>query len=198
MKTFLNVGCGQISETQILGFDDGNWNEIRFDIDEDVNPDIVGTLTDMKSVDTASVDAVHSAYNIDHIYPHEVPIALGEFYRVLKDDGFAIIRCPDIQKICEAVVQDKLLDTFYETEDGQKIAPLDILLGNRREISEGNEYMAKKCGFTYSVLNRTFSDAGFKARYGGRIAFNGAELTLVAFKQKKSEEEIKKIARPFF
>ncbi len=79
MKTFLNVGCGQISETKMafLGFDDGNWNEIRFDIDEDVNPDIVGTLTDMKSVDTASVDVVHSAYNIDHIYPHEVPIALG-------------------------------------------------------------------------------------------------------------------------
>ena len=28
--------------------------------------------------------------------------------------------------------------------------------------------------------------------------FNGGELALVAFKQKKSEEEIKKIANPFF
>ena len=197
MKTFLNVGCGQISETQILGFDDGNWNEIRFDIDEDVNPDIVGTLTDMKSVDTASVDAVHSAYNIDHIYPHEVPIALGEFYRVLKDDGFAIIRCPDIQKICEAVVQDKLLDTYYEI-NGLKIAPIDILYGNRQEISGGNEYMKKKVGFTYSVLDAALYQAGFKARYGGSVEFNGAELAIAAFKQEKSEEDIKKIANPFF
>ena len=197
MKTFLNVGCGPQSESKIRGFDN-NWKEIRLDIDVGVNPDIVGTLTDMKKVETASVDAVHSAYNIDHIYAHQVPIALSEFYRVLKDDGIVFVRCPDIQSVCEAVLQDKLLDPFYETEDGTKIAPLDILFGNREEISEGNEYMTKKCGFTYSVLNTVFADAGFKARYGGRIPFNGAELALVAFKQKKSEEEIKKIANPSF
>ena len=198
MKSFLNVGCGPVDSPKIKGFDNDNWKEIRLDIDESVNPDIVGTLTDMKLVETASVDAVHSAYNIDHIYPHEVPIALGEFYRVLKEDGIVFIRCPDIQSVLEAVVEDKLLETFYVTEDGQKIAPIDIIYGNRQEIAEGNEYMAKKCGFTYSVLNMAFSEAGFKARYGGRIAFNGAELALVAFKQKKSEEEIKNIANPFF
>ena len=198
MKTFLNVGCGPETESKIRGFDNDDWKEIRLDIDEDVNPDIVGTLTDMKLVETATVDAVYSAYNIDHIYAHEVPIALGEFYRVLKDDGIVFVRCPDIQSVCKAVLEDKLLETFYETEDGQKITPLDILLGNRQELSDGNEYMAKKCGFTYSVLNKAFSDAGFKARYGGRIAFNGAELALVAFKQKKPEDEIKKIANPFF
>ena len=198
MKTFLNVGCGPETESKIRGFDNDDWKEIRLDIDEDVNPDIVGTLTDMKLVETATVDAVYSAYNIDHIYAHEVPIALGEFYRVLKDDGIVFVRCPDIQSVCKAVLEDKLLDTFYETEDGQKITPLDILLGNRQELLDGNEYMAKKCGFTYSVLNKAFSDAGFKARYGGRIAFNGAELALVAFKQKKPEDEIKKIANPFF
>ena len=198
MKTFLNVGCGPQSESKIRGFDNNNWKEIRLDIDVGVNPDIVGTLIDMKKVETASVDAVHSAYNIDHIYAHQVPIALSEFYRVLKDDGIVFVRCPDIQSVCEAVLQDKLLDPFYETEDGTKIAPLDILFGNREEISEGNEYMTKKCGFTYSVLNTVFADAGFKARYGGRIPFNGAELALVAFKQKKSEEEIVNIATPFF
>jgi predicted SAM-dependent methyltransferase len=198
MKTFLNVGCGPETESKIRGFDNDDWKEIRLDIDEDVNPDIVGTLTDMKLVETATVDAVYSAYNIDHIYAHEVPIALGEFYRVLKDDGIVFVRCPDIQSVCKAVLEDKLLETFYETEDGQKITPLDILLGNRQELLDGNEYMAKKCGFTYSVLNKAFSDAGFKARYGGRIAFNGAELALVAFKQKKPEDEIKKIANPFF
>ena len=197
MKTFLNVGCGPKSESKIRGFDNDDWKEIRLDIDEGVNPDIVGTLTDMKLVETASVDAVHSAYNIDHIYPHEVPIALAEFYRVLKEDGIVYIRCPDIQLISEAVINDQLLEALYESPAGP-ISPIDIIYGNRQEIVEGNEYMAKKCGFTYSVLNKAFSDAGFKARYGGRIAFNGAELALVAFKQKKPEDEIKKIANPFF
>jgi len=196
MKTFLNVGCGPKSELKIRGFDNDDWKEIRLDIDEGVNPDIVGTLTDMKLVETASVDAVHSAYNIDHIYPHEVPIALAEFYRVLKEDGIVYIRCPDIQLISEAVINDQLLEALYESPAGP-ISPIDIIYGNRQEIVEGNEYMAKKCGFTYSVLNMAFWEAGFKTRYGGRNQ-DTYELSLIAFKQEKSEEEIKKIANPFF
>ena len=198
MKTFLNVGCGPIYNSKIKGFDNDDWKEIRFDIDENVNPDIVGTLTNMKLVKTGSVDAVHSSYNIDHLYQHEVPVALKEFYRVLKDDGIVFIRCPDIQTVCEAVVQDKLLESLYEAPNGNQISPIDILFGNRQEIAGGNEYMTKKCGFTYSVLDGLFSEAGFKARYGGRMPNLNGELALVAFKQKKSEEEIKKIANPFF
>ena len=196
MNTFLNVGCGPETESKIRGFDNDDWKEIRLDIDEDVKPDIVGTLTDMKLVETASVDAVYSAYNIDHIYAHEVPIALGEFYRVLKDDGLVIIKCPDLQSVAEAVAQDKLLDTLYVSPIGP-ISAIDIMYGNRQEISEGNTYMEKKVGFTYTALDGSFFEAGFKTRYGGRSQ-NAWELMLVAFKQKKSEEEIIKIANPFF
>ena len=87
MKIFLHVGCGHLNKSSCLGFENDNWKEIRLDIDKNVNPDIVGTLTDMKSVETGSVDAVYSSHNIEHIFPHEVPIALREFYRVLKEDG---------------------------------------------------------------------------------------------------------------
>ena len=196
MKTLLHVGCGPEDKSDIKGFDNDDWKEIRLDIDEDVNPDIVGTLTDMKLVETATVDVVYSAYNIDHIYAHEVPIALGEFYRVLKDDGLVIIKCPDLQSIAEAVAQDKLLDTLYVSPIGP-ISAIDIMYGNRQEISEGNIYMEKKVGFTYTALDGSFFEAGFKTRYGGRSQ-NAWELMLVAFKQKKSEEEIIKIANPFF
>jgi hypothetical protein len=55
MKTFLHVGCGRKNKSQIRGFDNENWKEIRFDIDKNVNPDIEGTSTDMKLVDTGSV-----------------------------------------------------------------------------------------------------------------------------------------------
>ena len=196
MKTLLHVGCGPEDKSDIKGFDNDDWKEIRLDIDEDVNPDIVGTLTDMKLVETATVDVVYSAYNIDHIYAHEVPIALGEFYRVLKDDGLVIIKCPDLQSVAEAVAQDKLLDTLYVSPIGP-ISAIDIMYGNRQEISEGNIYMEKKVGFTYTALDGSFFEAGFKTRYGGRSQ-NAWELMLVAFKQKKSEEEIIKIANPFF
>tara|TARA_B110000008_G_C16612067_1_gene420898 strand:+ start:309 stop:419 length:111 start_codon:yes stop_codon:yes gene_type:complete len=35
----------------------------------------------MSLVETGSVDAIYSAHNIEHVYPHEVPIVLNEFYR---------------------------------------------------------------------------------------------------------------------
>ena len=195
MKTLLHVGCGHSNITELNGFIFSEWKEIRFDIDEKVKPDIVGSLTEMSSVQTGSVDAIYSAYNIDHIYAHEVPIAFKEFHRVLNDDGIVVLRCPDIQTICEVISQDKLLEPLYESPMGP-IYPIDILFGNRQQISGGNEFMAKKVGFTYSVLNQTFGEAGFQARYGGRMPNNGGELAIVAFKQKKSEEEIKKIADP--
>ena len=196
MKTFLHVGCGLLNKSRCKGFNNDNWKEIRFDIDKNVNPDIVGTLTDMKLVETGSVDAVYSSHNIEHIFPHEVPIALREFYRVLKEDGIAVISCPDLQSVCEAVAQDKLLEPLYESHSGP-ICPIDILYGSRKMIAKGNEYMAKKGGFTYSVLNSAFGEAGFKARCGGRVQ-NNWHIVLVAFKQKKPVEEIEKIANPFF
>ena len=145
MKTFLHVGCGHSNKSDTKGFNNDDWREIRFDIDKNVNPDIEGTLLDMSLVETGSVDAVYSAYNLDHIYPHEVPIALKEFFRVLKNDGIAIIKCPDIQSVCEAIGKDKLLDVFYQSPVGP-ITPIDILFGNRKAIAKGNEFMAKKGG----------------------------------------------------
>ena len=196
MKTLLNVGCGWSNISQIKGFDNDDWKEIRLDIDSAVKPDVVGSSTDMSLIETASVDAVYSSYNLDHIYPHEVSIALKEFYRVLNEDGFAVVRCPDIQTVCELIAQDKLLEVLYESQIGP-IYPIDVIYGHRWYTKNGHEYQTKKVGFTYSALDASFAEAGFKSRYGGRIPFNGGELNIVAFKQKIPEEEIKKIANPF-
>ena len=186
MKTFLHVGCGRLNKSHAKGFDNNNWKEIRFDIDKSVNPDIEGTITDMKRVETASVDAIYSSHNIEHVYPHEVPIVLKEFYRVLKNDGMVILVCPDLQTVCEAVVNDKLLEPLYES-DGLPISPIDILYGLRGSVALGNEYMAHKGGFTYSVLNDALLQAGFNMNFGGRRQ-DRWELFIVSFVQKKSED----------
>ena len=195
MKTFLHVGCGPLDKSYCLGFEDNSWEEIRLDIDEKVNPDIIGSLTDMHSVTSSSVDAVYSSHNIEHIFPHEIPIALNEFYRVLKDDGIVVITCPDIQSVGEALAQDKLLEPLYNSPMGD-VTPFDILYGHRSTTSDGNIFMAHKSGFTYSTLDSVFSEAGFEARVGGRRP-EGHDLYLVAFKKMKHENELKKIASPF-
>ena len=194
MQTFLHVGCGTLNKFHLRGFNNDDWDEIRFDIDPTVQPDIVGSLTDMNLIESRSFDAIYSAFNLDHLYPYQVPTALSEFYRVLKDDGIVVVRCPDIQSVCEVVAEDKLLEVLYDSPSGP-ISPIDIMYGNRKEIIDGNEFMAKKGGFTYKVLDQVFFEAGFKTRVGGKRP-EVWELFLVAFKQEKSEEEIEKIAIP--
>ncbi|WP_089400210.1 class I SAM-dependent methyltransferase [Noviherbaspirillum humi] len=195
MKTFLHVGCGPQNKYQLKGFGSNEWAEIRFDIDGSVKPDIVGSLTDMSKVGSGSVDAIYSAHNIEHLFPHEVPIALGEFYRVLKPQGFVVITCPDLVSVCEAVVKDRLLEPLYQSPAGP-ISPIDILYGHRGYIAQGNEFMAHKCGFTYSALCGTFRNAGFKSLFGGArpAAF---DLWLFASKAALTDSEITKCAPAF-
>ncbi|MEM7197471.1 MAG: methyltransferase domain-containing protein, partial [Pseudomonadota bacterium] len=140
------------------------WQEIRLDIDADAKPDIVGTMLDMSAVDDASMDAIYSSHNIEHVYAHQVPIMLGEFKRVLKPDGFLVVTCPDLQSVCALVAEGKLLETAYESPAGP-ISPLDILYGHRASLAGGNEYMAHKCGFTEEVLRAILPQYGF-ARAG--------------------------------
>ena len=195
MKKFLHVGCGPLDKSHCYGFEGDKWSEIRLDIDKNVNPDIVGSLTDMNQVQTASVDAIYSSHNIEHIFPHEIPIALSEFYRVLNDDGIVVITCPDIQGVGEALSEDKVLDPLYDSTMGG-VTAFDILYGHRDTTKDGNIFMAHKSGFTYSMLDRVFFEAGFEARVGGRRP-DAFDLYLVAFKQRKSDDVLKEIATKF-
>jgi SAM-dependent methyltransferase len=115
---------------------------------------------------TKSVDAIFSSHNIEHVFPHEVPIVLAEFYRVLKPNGIVVITCPDLQVACEAIAQDKLLEPLYESPAGP-ISPIDLLYGHRGYIEQENHYVAHKCGFSYYTLGGTFLATGFKEIFGG-------------------------------
>jgi predicted SAM-dependent methyltransferase len=156
---FLHVGCGPKTQLQ-TPFAGKSWNEIRLDIDPSVCPDVIGTMTDMSEVSTNSFDALFSSHNIEHLYPHEVPIALSEFKRVLKPEGFLLLTCPDLQSVCSLVAQDKLTEPAYFSGMGP-ISPLDILYGHRDSMQSGNLYMAHRCGFTAKVLAGTLSASGF-------------------------------------
>src|ERR1700761_4600994 len=110
-QVFLHVGCGPAHKDQTTRtFAGPDWRELRLDIDPQVSPDIVGTMTDMGGVPSESVDAVFSSHNIEHLYPHEVLLALGEFLRVLRPEGFLVVTCPDLQSVSELVAQDRLLE----------------------------------------------------------------------------------------
>ncbi len=198
MNTFLHVGCGpQRKDRTTRGFNTPDWHEIRLDIDPTVNPDIIGTMTDMSAVAAESVDAIYSSHNIEHLYPHEVPIALAEFRRVLKPDGFVVITCPDLQSICALVAEDKLTEPAYSSPSGP-IAPLDVLYGHRPSMIRGNLYMAHRCGFTQKVLIGTLQSSGFMAVAAQKRPHPYFDLWALATKGAMTEEILRKVAAEHF
>lgn len=192
MKTLLHVGCGPQNINSLKGFVENNWKELRFDIDESVKPDLIGTLTDMSAVSTSSVDAIYSSHNIEHIFPHEVNLVFSEFIRVLRPDGFLVIACPDLQSVCAHVANGNLADPLYISPAGP-IAALDILYGHVKAIEQGNTYMAHRCGFTWPLLNKKLHEAGFQMVYGGQYSDIFA-LKAIACKSMIAESIVKELS----
>lgn len=198
MPFFLHVGCGAKRKDQTTrGFNTPDWTEVRFDIDASVSPDLVGTMTDMSSVQSDSMDAVYSSHNIEHLYSHEVPIALGEFLRILRPGGFLVITCPDLQSVSALVADDKLTEPAYLSPAGP-IAPIDILFGLRASMARGNLYMAHRCGFTQKVLVGTLSATGFQSVATTRRLSPFFDLWALATKSKLQEAELRSLAQLHF
>jgi predicted SAM-dependent methyltransferase len=197
MKTLLHVGCGADRiERTTPGFNDGSWQEVRLDINDLNQPDVIGSMTDMSAVDSGSVDAIFSSHNIEHLYIHEVPIALAEFKRVLKPDGFCVITCPDLQSVCALVAQDKLMEAAYISPAGP-ITPLDILYGHSNSIRAGNTYMAHRCGFTQRFLSTVLKQSGFSSVAAIRRP-QSFDLWVIASKGNRTEEQMRLLAKDHF
>lgn len=194
VRTILHVGPGHRKNGAKLPpvFQGGDWREVRLDIDPANEPDIVGTMLDMAAVADASVDAVYSAHNIEHVHAHEVLVVLGEFLRVLKPDGFLVVTCPDLQAICRLVVEDKLADAAYMSPAGP-ITPLDILYGHGAALAAGHHYMAHKTGFTLKTLTHALLSAGFQS-IGGKCRQRGLDLWVVASKGPMEDDQLRALA----
>jgi predicted SAM-dependent methyltransferase len=160
-KIVLNAGCGYPSPQNLHArFHSSEWREIRVDIDPAVEPDFVCSITALTPIASRSVDAVWSSHNLEHIYQHEVPSALGEFARVLKPGGAILLTTPNLQKAAEFVAQDRLEHEIYRSPAGP-ITPLDMIFGHTASLARGHGFMAHKTGFTVHTLQRLLLDAGF-------------------------------------
>lgn len=185
----LHVGCGVHDPEKLPPvFRHQSWREIRLDIDPDMRPDFVASITDMRVIADGEVDAVYSSHNIEHLYPHEVPVALREMHRVLKPAGFAFIKLPDLQEAARHVAEGRLEDPLYMSPMGP-IAPLDILYGHRASLARGSVFMAHRTGFTGDTLAAALIKAGFAAVMVQRDP-SAFCLDAIAFRTRPGEEQI--------
>jgi ubiquinone/menaquinone biosynthesis C-methylase UbiE len=137
------------------------WEEVRLDIDAGVNPDVVGSITQLESsFAAASFDAVWSSHVLEHLYAHEVYPTLQQFIRVLKPNGFALIMSPDLEAVAHHIIKHGIAAVAYESPAGP-IRPLDMLYGHSRAIERGHYHMAHRTGFTADRLGNLLLSAGF-------------------------------------
>jgi predicted SAM-dependent methyltransferase len=170
IKRVLNVGSGpQGVERLHQSFRTADWKEVRYDIDQAVKPDIIGSIVDLREIEDASYDAIWCSHNIEHLHTHDVPKALSEFHRVLKPDGFALISTPDLESIAELIVNGRLEDVAYNSPAGP-ITALDMLYGLSIAVRQGNLYMTHNTGFTADRLGRLLIESGFAEALAKREA----------------------------
>jgi len=180
LRRVLNAGSGPLTSRQLHRlFRDNPWREVRLDIDPQAQPDVVGTISDMSAVlPSRSFDAVWSSHSLEHLHNHEVPLALAEFRRVLRPDGFALITSPDLEAVAACLLEHGPDHVAYTSSMGP-ITPQDMLFGHARSIALGMPYMAHNTGFTCASLGQRLLEAGFPVILAKRERFDLWALALM-------------------
>jgi SAM-dependent methyltransferase len=175
MKRLLNVGGG--TKDIPLPPQYNGWEHSLLDIDPRGGPDIVCDAREMSRLPSGEFDVVYCAHNLEHYYRHDAAKVLLGFHRVLKDDGFAHIRVPDIGEVMRVVVKGgmDIDDVLYESQAGP-ITARDVIYGFGAEIERsGNDYYAHRTGYTRKSLAAILNRCGFS-----RVLFGSGYLEIVA------------------
>jgi predicted SAM-dependent methyltransferase len=178
-RRVLNAGSGPKSSRRLNAvFDLSHWQETRIDLDPMVEPDFVGSMTDMRAhFASRSFDAIWSSHSIEHLHAHEIPIALKEFRRILRDDGFALITCPDLETVMTLFLEHGSDHVVYQSAAGP-ITPHDMMFGHASSIASGSLHMAHHSGLTSQRLGNLLLQAGFAQAITRRQDFDLWALAL--------------------
>ncbi len=193
MPKVLNVG-GNSKKIPLPALYTG-WEHVLLDIDPRGNPDVVCDARTLDTLSPTTYDSIYCSHNLEHYFHHEAQQVLKGFAHVLKPEGFAFIRVPDMQELMTTVVERKLDidDVLYQSPAGP-IMVRDVLYGYGVEIERsGNPYYAHKTGFTKTSLIKVLRANGFP------IVFTGVgqlEVHAFAFKQPPSEAMARQLKLP--
>jgi len=146
----LHVGCGWGKLPDDPAF--AGLKEVRLDIERATSPDILASATDMGDIGTFKV--VYACHVMEHLFPHEVPVALKEFHRVLEMGGACYIQVPDLEDV-------RPTNKVLVNSAAGPVAGLDMYYGFRPAMKV-LPYMAHHTGFVSETLEQELVEAGFK------------------------------------
>jgi hypothetical protein len=187
MKVLLNVGSGLNRELPPYFH---GWRHDRLDIDPAMRPDVLLDARQLSTLPAATYDAVYCSHNLEHYFRHDAARVARGFAHVLKPEGFADVRVPDMGLLMRHVAAKDLDmdDVLYESPWGP-IRVRDVIYGFQPEIERsGQEFFAHRNGFTEASLAKLFTDVGFTGIVTGkRPPF---DLFALVFKQMPTAEQL--------
>jgi SAM-dependent methyltransferase len=192
-KKVLNVGGGskQIALPAIYE----SWQHVLLDIDPKCNPDLVCDGRLLTSLPPFQFDSVYCSHNLEHYFRHDVPKVLAGFLHVLKSDGFACIRVPDLSALMKIAVERGLdLDDFLYQSKAGPITVQDVIYGYGPEIERsGNDYFAHKTGYSQKLLGKLLQTCGFPVSFTQSAQL---EIIAYAFKNTPTDQHIALLKLP--
>lgn len=142
-KVLLNIGSGKNKlNLKCLG----DLQEISFDADASLKPDIIGDILKLDKIKTQTVDVIWASHILEHLHTMQVPDVLSNINRIIKQDGIAILNVPNIKEISKELSKGYIHKPVYISPAGP-ITPMDILYG-AVYLSKDNNFMMHKTGFT--------------------------------------------------
>lgn len=185
----LNVGGG--SKDIPIPAHYSHWTHLLLDIAARQGVDVVRDARELGLLDPDQFDAIYCSHNLEHYFRHDCAKVLEGFVHVLKPDGYAEIRVPDMKSVLRATVARDLDidDELYKAHNGFPITVHDVIYGLGIEIEQsGEDFFAHKRGFTATSLMNALRDAGFQT-----IIVNEHptiyEVRALAFKSEPTEQQ---------
>lgn len=187
MPSVLNVG-GFSKAIPIPGHYSG-WDHLLLDIEPEGNPDIVCDARELDLLPAGQFDAIYCSHNLEHYYRHDISKVLAGFLHVLKPDGFAEIRVPDLPSVFR-----KMIEAGLDLEDEAYVSPSgpisfrDIIYGSAQRIEkQNNDFMAHKTGFSQKSLGEILLAAGFSELW--LMPAPAYEIRMIAFRQAPTQRQ---------
>lgn len=184
IRSVLNVG-GNSKEIPIPDYFSG-WEHLLLDIDPRGHPDVLCDARRLTTLPKSRFNAIYCSHNLEHYFHHDVAKVLAGFHHVLRDDGFADIRVPDMGELIKLVSERSMdIDDFLYDSPAGPIHVIDVIYGLGREIEEsGNDFFAHKTGFTEKSLLARLHDAGFETVF---TSSSNLEVRAIAFKKEPTD-----------
>jgi SAM-dependent methyltransferase len=191
----LNVGGGS-KAVAVPSYYAGFEHQL-LDIDPKCAPDILCDARALATLAAGQFDAIYCSHNLEHYHAHDVPKVLAGFLHVLKPDGFAEIRVPDLDAVLKAWHERgiDIEDVLYTSSMGP-VRVRDVIYGFGLEIERsGQDFYAHNTGFTRKSLARVLKAAGFPVLVHRHA--RPFEIRTIAFRARPTQHHIELLGLNF-